>query len=223
MYNSPTKTDAKILYFFKGLWFWSGLGELCACKVISQLFLSVLFYSKPDDYAAISGTQGLIFSSQNGSSSWGKQSLNIFKITSSYYLSNLYWQMANNPVWLVISYVWWSSMYCNFHDIRVTWIADVSLLLKQSRSYDLCTDLTVFSCILCWYFLCCLFRICSALFLLIYLIPTHLLFIHKHTCIYTQRKHKVERGVDFYKDWRDAVNTGSQYNVIRDTLPPSCL
>jgi len=36
--------------------------------------------------------------------------------------------------------------YCNFHDIRLTWIADVSLLVNESRSYDLCSDLTVFNC-----------------------------------------------------------------------------
>lgn len=138
----------------------------------------------------ISGTQSLIFSFQNGSSRWGKQTLNIYKwLDSSYYFYNHYWQVTNGPAWLVISYIWWSSMYCNFHDIRVTWIGDVSLLLNESRSYDLGTDLTVFSCMnRCWRFQGCLFLRCSAVFLLDSLKPTHRLFIHKHTHAFIQRE-----------------------------------
>lgn len=167
-------------FFFKGLWFWSGLGE-CTCKVICQFFLSVFFYMH-GDYAAISGTQGLIFSSQNGSSSWGKQSLNIYKwVASSYYLRNLYWQMmTNSPVWLVISYIWWSNMYCNFHDIRVTWIADVSLL-GYSMNQGHMISVQIWRCLVAWIAVDAAKAVYFALFLLDSLIPTHLLFIHKHT------------------------------------------
>lgn len=201
-----------IFIFFKGLWFWSGLGE-CTCKVICQFFLSVFFYMH-GDYAAISGTQGLIFSSQNGSSSWGKQSLNIYKwVASSYYLRNLYWQMmTNSPVWLVISYIWWSNMYCNFHDIRVTWIADVSLLLNESRSYDLCTDLTVFSCMnRCWCSQGCLFCSFSSRFSHTNASPV---YTQTHTHAFTHRERQCVIGIKsnealtvfLCKGWRDAVN-----------------
>lgn len=152
--------------------------------------------------------------------------LTSMSVDSSYYLNNLYWQKANNPALLVIvPYIWWSSMYCNFHDIRVTWIADVSLLVNESRSYDLWTDLRVFSCTnRCWCFPCCLFGRCSTIFLLDSLIPTHLLlYTHTHMHLYTEKDSplalsRTRRWQSWCYEYMPVI-----YNVICDTMSLSCL